>query len=69
MKKKMCAVALILALGLCGGKLFAQPAGPPAPREDRPMNQERAEELRKRVELIWMWKLTEEQNYTENTRR
>lgn len=65
MKKKMCAVALILALGLCGGKLFAQPAGPPAPREDRPMNQERAEELRKRVELIWMWKLTEELNLTE----
>ena len=29
------------------------------------MNQERAEELRKRVELIWMWKLTEELNLTE----
>jgi regulator of replication initiation timing len=65
MKKRWFVVVLILALGLSSGKLFAQPAEPPSPREDRPMNQERAEELRKKVELIWMWKLTEELNLSE----
>ena len=28
------------------------------------MNRERADELRKRIELIWMWKLTEELDLT-----
>lgn len=65
MKKVWFVVALILALGLGSGKLFAQPVAPLSPREDRPMGQDRAEELKKRVELIWMWKLTEELNLTE----
>jgi hypothetical protein len=52
-------------LGLSGGKILAQPAEPPAPREERPMDQERREELKKRIELIWMWKLTEELDLTE----
>jgi len=58
------ALALIMALGLSGGRLFAQTAPPPQ-GEERPMDRERAEELRKRVELIWMWKLTEELDLTE----
>jgi hypothetical protein len=65
MKKGWIALALIIGLGLSGGQVFAQPADPPAPREERLMDQERREELRKRVELIWMWKLTEELDLTE----
>ncbi len=65
MKKSLCVLVLIVVLGLWGGMIYAQPSTPPAPREDRPMTPERAEELRKRVELIWMWKLTEELNLTE----
>jgi hypothetical protein len=64
MKKGWLALALIIALGLSGGQLFAQASEPPPPREERPMNPERAEELRKRIELIWMWKLTEELDLT-----
>jgi hypothetical protein len=64
MKKGWLAVTLLLTLGLSGGTLFAQPAGPPSPTEERPMNRERADELRKRIELIWMWKLTEELDLT-----
>ena len=64
MKKGWLALVLIIALGLSGGKLFAQASEPPPPREERPMNRERADELRKRIELIWMWKLTEELDLT-----
>jgi hypothetical protein len=64
MKKGWVALALIIALGLSGGQLFAQASESPPPREERPMNPERAEELRKRIELIWMWKLTEELDLT-----
>jgi hypothetical protein len=65
MKKGWLVVTLLLTLGLSGGTLFAQPAGLPSPTEETPMNRERAEELRERVELIWMWKLTEELNLTQ----
>jgi Spy/CpxP family protein refolding chaperone len=64
MKKGWLVLALIIALGLSGGTRFAQ-STPPAQGEERPMDQERREELRKRVELIWMWKLTEELDLTE----
>ena len=66
MKKQLFAMtlALIMALSLGVGQVLAQPTPPPQ-GEERPMNQERREELRKRVELIWMWKLTEELNLTE----
>lgn len=64
MKKGWLVVALLLTLGLSGGTLFAQTAESPPPREEGPMNQERADELRKRIELIWMWKLTEELDLT-----
>jgi hypothetical protein len=64
MKKGWIALALVMIVGLSGGQLFAQPS-PPVQGEERPMNQERREELRKRVELIWMWKLTEELDLTE----
>jgi hypothetical protein len=65
MKKGWFVVALILTLGLGSDKLFAQPAAPLSPREERTMDRDRAEELKKRVELIWMWKLTEELSLTE----
>lgn len=67
MKKRWCTMilALLVALALSGGSVFAQPAGPPARGDDRPMNQERREELRKRIELIWMWRLTEELDLTQ----
>ena len=66
MKKQLFSMtlALIMALGLSGGKILAQPTPPPQ-GEERPMNQERREELRRRVELIWMWKLTEELDLTQ----
>lgn len=64
MKKGWLALVLIIALCLSGGQLFAQASEPPPPREERPMDRERAEELRKRIELIWMWKLTEELDLT-----
>ncbi|MEJ2067748.1 MAG: hypothetical protein P8Y09_07340 [Deltaproteobacteria bacterium] len=63
MKKGWLALALIIGLVLSGGQLFAQPTPPPQ-GEERPMDQERTEELRKRIELIWMWKLTEELDLT-----
>jgi hypothetical protein len=64
MKKGWLVLALIIALGLSGGQLFAQTTEPPPPCEERLMDRERAEELRKRIELIWMWKLTEELDLT-----
>lgn len=66
MKKQLFAMtlALIMTLGLSGGKILARPTSPPQ-GEERPMNQERREELRRRVELIWMWKLTEELDLTQ----
>jgi len=66
MKKQLFAMtlALIMALGLSGGKILAQSTSPPQ-GEERSMNQERREELRKRVELILMWKLTEELDLTQ----
>ena len=63
MKKGWLVVIFIIGLGLSGGQLFAQPTPPPQ-GEERPMDQERAEELRERIELIWMWKLTEELDLT-----
>lgn len=67
MKKQwyVMALALIVALVLSGGQVLARPAGPPAPGDDRPMDEERREELRERIELIWMWKLTEELDLTQ----
>ncbi|MBW2038642.1 MAG: hypothetical protein JRI46_03470 [Deltaproteobacteria bacterium] len=65
MNKGLLVLALIVSLGLTGAKTLAQPTGPPPSREERPMNRERAEELKKRVELIWMWRLTEELELTE----
>ena len=67
MKRQLFAIglALIMTLGLSGGKILAQTPEPPPQGEKRPMNQERREELRKRVELIWMWKLTEDLSLTE----
>lgn len=66
MKKQLFAMtlALIMTLGLSGEKILARPTSPPQ-GEERPMNQERREELRRRVELIWMWKLTEALDLTE----
>jgi Spy/CpxP family protein refolding chaperone len=68
MKKQWLAMALIIGLGLSGGKILAQPVSAPQPGEERPMNQERKAELRKRVELIWMQKLTERLSLTEEER-
>ena len=67
MKKRWFTVvlALMMALGLSGVKVLAQPATPPPKGEDRPMKQERREELRKKVELIWQQKLTEKLDLTE----
>jgi hypothetical protein len=64
MKKGWLALALIIGLSLSGGQLFAQTDKPPQLREERPMDRERADELRKRIELIWMWKLTDELDLT-----
>jgi len=58
-------LALIVALALGGGPVLAQPAATSPRGEDRSMDQERREELRKRIELIWMWKLTEELDLTQ----
>lgn len=67
MKKRWCTMvlALIVALALSGGSVLAQQAGPLARRGEGPMDQERREELRERIELIWMWKLTEELDLTQ----
>jgi ribosomal protein S6 len=67
MKKRWFTVvlALMMALGLSGVKVLAQPATPPPKGEERPMKQERREELRKKVELIWQQKLTEKLDLTE----
>ena len=67
MKKQMFAMtlALVMTVVLSGGTILAQTSEPPGPREERPMNQERREELRERIELIWMWKLTEDLSLTE----
>jgi len=59
------ALALMMALGLSGVKVLAQPATPPPQGEERRMTPERKEELRKKVELIWEQKLTEKLNLTE----
>jgi hypothetical protein len=64
MKKGWLALALIIGLSLGGGQFFAQADEPPQSREEKPVNRERADELRKRIELIWMWKLTEELDLT-----
>jgi Spy/CpxP family protein refolding chaperone len=53
-------LALIVALALSGGQVLAQPANTKGP-----MNEERREELRERIELIWMWRLTEELDLTQ----
>jgi hypothetical protein len=63
MKKAWLLAVLIIGLVLSGGQLFAQPT-PPVQGEEQPTNQERREELRERIELIWMWKLTEELDLT-----
>ena len=55
-------LALIVALVLSVGQALARP---PLRGDDRPMDQERREELRERIELIWMWKLTEELDLTQ----
>jgi ribosomal protein S6 len=65
MKKQWLVMALIIGLVLSTGKIFAQPASAPQPGEERPMSQERRAELRKRVEQIWMQKLTERLYLTE----
>ncbi|MCJ7664257.1 MAG: hypothetical protein MUO24_08450 [Desulfobacterales bacterium] len=65
MKKQWLAMALIIGLGLSGGKVPAQPANAPQPGKERQMTQERREELRKRVEQIWQQKLTERLDLTE----
>ena len=59
------ALALMMALGLSGVKVLAQTATPPPQGEERRMHQERREELKKKVELIWQQKLTERLNLTE----
>lgn len=67
MKKQLCAIglALLMTVVLSGGQLFAQTPESPAQGEERPMNQEQREELRERIGLIWMWKLTEGLSLTE----
>jgi Spy/CpxP family protein refolding chaperone len=67
MKKKRLtiAMALAMALGLSGVTVLAQPAATPPQGEQRRMTQERREELRRKVELIWQQKLTERLNLTE----
>ena len=58
-------LALMMVLGLSGVRVLAQPAKTPPQGEERRMSQERREELRKKVELIWQQKLTERLNLTE----
>ncbi len=58
-------LALMMALGLSGVTVLAQPATTPPQREERRMSPERREELRKKIELIWQQKLTEKLNLTE----
>jgi Spy/CpxP family protein refolding chaperone len=67
MKKHLVTVvlALMMALGLSGVRVLAQPATTPQPGEERRMSPERREELRKKIELIWQQKLTEKLNLTE----
>jgi len=59
------ALALMMALGLSGVTVLAQPATPPLQGEERRMSPERREELRKKIELIWQQKLAEKLNLTE----
>lgn len=59
------ALALIMALGLSGVKVVAQPAATPPQGEEKRMSREWREELRKKVELIWMQKMTEKLDLTE----
>jgi Spy/CpxP family protein refolding chaperone len=59
------ALALMMALGLSGVRVLAQPATPPPQGEERRMTPERKEALRKKIELIWQQKLTEKLNLTE----
>jgi Spy/CpxP family protein refolding chaperone len=67
MKKRWLTIvmALMIALGLSGVTALAQPATTPPQREQRRMTQERREELRRKVDLIWQQKLTERLNLTE----
>jgi Spy/CpxP family protein refolding chaperone len=58
-------LALMMVLGLSGVRVLAQPATTPPQGEERRMSQERREELRKKIELIWQQKLTEKLNLTE----
>jgi ribosomal protein S6 len=59
------ALALIMVLGFTGGRITAQPAAPPPQGEKKQMTQERREELRKKIELIWQQKMTEKLGLTE----
>ena len=59
------ALALMMALGLSGVTVLAQPATSPLQGEERRMSPERREELRKKIELIWQQKLAEKLNLTE----
>ncbi len=67
MKKHWITVVLasMMVLGLSGVRVLAQPSTTPPQGEERRMSQERREELRKKVELIWQQKLTERLNLTE----
>ena len=67
MKKRWFTIvmALLMALGFSGVKVLAQPATSSPQGEERQMSQERREELKKKVELIWQQKLTEKLNLTE----
>jgi Spy/CpxP family protein refolding chaperone len=67
MKKRwfFTALALMMTLGVGGVTVLAQPAATPAPGEERQMMQERREELKRKVELIWQQKLAEKLNLTD----
>jgi Spy/CpxP family protein refolding chaperone len=58
-------MALAMALGLSGVTVLAQPTATPPQGEQRRMTQERREELRRKIELIWQQKLTEQLNLTD----
>jgi len=64
MKKRWITVilALMVALVLSVGQVLARP---PARGDYGPMDEERRAELRERIELIWMWRLTEELDLTQ----
>jgi ribosomal protein S6 len=59
------ALALIITLGLTGGRITAQPAVTAPQGEKRQMTQEQREELRKKIEIIWQQKMTEKLGLTE----